>query len=180
MPTIIPNLWYDTEAEEAATFYVAVFNDAPARSEDHGGGDRGVDRRTPSRIVAVNRFPDGAPGPAGAIMSVEFELDGQRFVGVNGRPQLTFNETMSLQIVCGTQDEIDHFWIRLTDDGHESQCGWLTDRYGLSWQVVPEDMSAVLADLDPQRAQRAVQAMLTMTKLDLDALRRAADAVPSG
>lgn len=155
MPRIVPNLWFDTQAEDAAKFYLSVFPN--------------------SRIVDVTRYPDGGPGPAGQVMSVEFELDGQRFVGINGGPRFTFDEAVSFAIVCGTQHEVDHYWLRLTEGGRESQCGWLTDRFGLSWQVIPEGMAEVLADPDPQRAQRAMQAMLAMTKLDLDAMRRAAD-----
>ena len=156
---IIPNLWFDTQAEEGANFYVSVFKN--------------------SSIVAVNRYPEGAPGPAGTVMTVEFELDGQRFVGINGGPQFTFDEAVSFQINCGDQAEVDYFWERLTDGGEESQCGWLKDKFGLSWQVVPEGMDEVFADSDPQRAQRAMQAMLGMRKLDVDALRAAADGVPA-
>jgi len=157
---IVPNLWFDTQAEEAAHFYISVF----------GTG----------RIVSVARYPEGAPGPAGSVMTVEFELDGQRFVGINGGPQFTFDEAVSFQITCSGQDEVDHFWEKLTAGGQESQCGWLKDRYGLSWQVVPTGMAEIFSDPDPARAQRAMQAMLGMRKLDLEALRRAADGVPAG
>lgn len=108
-------------------------------------------------------------------MTVEFELNGQRFVGINGGPQFTFDEAVSFQITCDTQDEVDRYWERLTEGGEESQCGWLKDRYGLSWQVVPAGMAEVLGDPDPERAERAMQAMLAMRKLDVAALRRAAD-----
>lgn len=156
MPTpIVPNLWFDTEAEEAAAFYCSVFPD--------------------SRVVAVSRYTEAGPGPAGTAMTVEFELDGQRFVGINGGPQFTFDEAVSFQITCQTQDEVDYYWQRLTDGGTEQQCGWLKDRYGLSWQVVPAGMDAVFSDPDPERARRAMQAMLGMRKLDIAALRRAAD-----
>jgi predicted 3-demethylubiquinone-9 3-methyltransferase (glyoxalase superfamily) len=113
------------------------------------------------------------------VMTVEFELDGQRFVGINGGPDFTFDEAISFQINCDGQDDVDYYWERLTDGGSESQCGWLKDRYGVSWQVVPSGMEELFAGADPERAQRAMQAMLGMAKLDLEALRRAADGVPA-
>ena len=115
---IRPNLWFDTEAEEAAEFYVSIFDN--------------------SRVVNVTRYTDAGPREAGMVMTVEFELDGQRFVGINGGPEFTFDEAMSLEIVCEGQKEVDYYWERLTDGGEESQCGWLKDRYGVSWQVVPK------------------------------------------
>lgn len=155
MPTITPNLWFDANAEDAAAFYCSVFPN--------------------SRVVNVARYPEGAPGPAGEVMTIEFELDGQRFVGINGGPQFTFDEAVSFQITCETQDEVDRYWEALTaDGGAESQCGWCKDRFGLSWQVVPAGMEEVFSDPDPAKAQRAMQAMLGMTKLDLAALRAAA------
>ena len=161
MRPIVPNLWFDTEAEQAAEFYVSVFPD--------------------SRIVSRALYPEGAPGPAGTVMTVDFELDGQRFVGINGGPQFPFTEAVSFQITCETQEEVDRFWDALTEGGEESMCGWLKDRYGLSWQVVPVGMEEVFADPDPSRAQRAMQAMMGMRKLDLAALRAAADGtVPVG
>ena len=156
MPSpIIPNLWFDTEAEEAATFYCSVFKN--------------------SQILSTSRYPEGSPGPVGSVMTVEFELDGNRFVGINGGPQFPFTEAVSFQINCATQDEVDYFWERLTEGGQEVQCGWLKDRYGLSWQVVPAGMAELFADDDPTRAGRAMQAMLGMVKLDIAALRAAAD-----
>ena len=155
---IVPNLWFDSEAEQAAQFYCSVFPN--------------------SRVVNVTRYPEGAPGPTGSVMTVEWELDGQRFVGINGGPQFRFTEAVSLAISCKDQAEVDHYWDALVAGGEESQCGWLKDRYGLSWQVVPEGMEEVLADPDSERAQRAMQAMMGMSKLDVDALRRAADGVP--
>jgi predicted 3-demethylubiquinone-9 3-methyltransferase (glyoxalase superfamily) len=160
VPSIVPNLWFDTEAEQAAEFYCSVFPN--------------------SRITAVRPYPEGAPGPTGSVMTVEFELDGNRFVGINGGTKRPFTEAVSLMIECKDQDEVDHYWDRLTDGGHEVQCGWLTDRYGLSWQVVPEGMDAVFDDADPERAQRAMQAMLGMKKLDVAAMRAAADGAPVG
>ncbi len=159
MLDIVPNLWFDTQAEEAANFYCSVFKD--------------------SRIISTARYPEGAPGPTGEVMTVEFELQGKRFVGINGGPQFTFSEAVSFQISCADQAEVDWFWERLTDGGEESQCGWLKDRYGLSWQVVPVGMDEVFSDPDPARAQRAMQAMLGMRKLDLAALQAAADGVPA-
>jgi predicted 3-demethylubiquinone-9 3-methyltransferase (glyoxalase superfamily) len=157
---IVPNLWFDTEAEEAANFYISVFDN--------------------SRIVNVARYTEAGPREAGTVMTVDFELDGQRFVGINGGPQFTFDEAVSFQITCETQDEVDYYWDRLTDGGSESQCGWLKDRYGLSWQVVPTGMEEVFSDPDPERARRAMEAMLGMSKLDIAALRRAADGVAAG
>jgi predicted 3-demethylubiquinone-9 3-methyltransferase (glyoxalase superfamily) len=154
---IIPNLWFDTEVEEAADFYVSVF--------------------ASSRIVNVTRYTEAGPRPAGMVMTVEFELDGQRFVGINGGPEFTFDEAVSLQVTCETQEEIDYYWERLSEGGEEGRCGWLKDRYGLSWQVVTTGMEELLADPDPQRAERAMRALLGMGKLDLAALRRAADGV---
>ena len=155
--TIVPNLWFDTEAEAAADFYTSVFDS--------------------SRIVSVTRYPDAGPGPVGSVMTVEFELNGQRFVGINGGPQFTFSEAVSFQITCDTQDEVDYYWERLSDGGQEVQCGWLKDRFGLSWQVVPTGMEELLNDPDPERANLAMEAMLTMVKLDVAALRAAADGV---
>jgi predicted 3-demethylubiquinone-9 3-methyltransferase (glyoxalase superfamily) len=158
-PRITPNLWFDTEAEEAARFYTAIFPN--------------------SRVVSVSRYPEGAPREAGTVMTVLFELDGQPFVGINGGPQFPFTEAVSFAITCETQDDVDYYWERLTDGGEEGPCGWLKDRFGLSWQVVPEGMEALLGDPDAQRAERAMQAMLQMRKLDVEALRRAADGVPA-
>jgi predicted 3-demethylubiquinone-9 3-methyltransferase (glyoxalase superfamily) len=156
---ITPNLWFDTEAEEAADFYISVFKN--------------------SRIVNVAHYTEAGPRPAGTAMTVEFELDGQRFVGINGGPQFTFDEAVSFQITCEDQDEVDYYWERLSEGGEEGQCGWLKDRYGLSWQVVPTGLEEVFGNPDPERARRAMEAMLGMRKLDIDALRSAADGVPA-
>jgi predicted 3-demethylubiquinone-9 3-methyltransferase (glyoxalase superfamily) len=157
---ITPNLWFDTEAEDAADFYTSVFKN--------------------SRIVNVARYTEAGPREAGTVMTVEFELDGQRFVGINGGPQFTFDEAVSFQINCDTQDDVDYYWERLSEGGEEGQCGWLKDRYGLSWQVVPAGMEEVFSDPDPKRAERAMQAMFGMRKLDIAALRAAADGVAAG
>jgi predicted 3-demethylubiquinone-9 3-methyltransferase (glyoxalase superfamily) len=135
---ITPNLWFDTEAEEAAAFYIGVFPN--------------------SRIVNVARYTDAGPRTAGTVMTVQFELDGQPFVGINGGPQFTFDEAVSFQITCADQLEVDYYWERLTDGGRESQCGWLKDKFGLSWQVIPTGMEEIFADPDPARAQRAMTA----------------------
>jgi len=161
MPTITPNLWFDTEAEQAAEFYISVFKGR-------------------SRILKVTHYNGAAPSKAGTVMTVEFELDGQRFTGINGGPQFTFDEAVSFQITCQDQDEIDHYWRRLTDGGEEGPCGWLKDRFGLSWQVVPAGMEELFSDPDPTRAERAMQAMLAMRKLDIAELRRAADGAAGG
>jgi predicted 3-demethylubiquinone-9 3-methyltransferase (glyoxalase superfamily) len=157
---ITPNLWFDTEAEEAADFYVSVFKN--------------------SRIVNVARYPEGGPREAGMVMTVEFELDGQRLVGINGGPEFTFDEAVSLQINCEDQEEVDYYWERLTDGGEEGPCGWLKDRYGLSWQVVPAGMDELFSDPDPERARRAMEAMLKMRKLDVAELQAAADGAATG
>ncbi|HEV2769914.1 MAG TPA: VOC family protein [Solirubrobacteraceae bacterium] len=157
---ITPNLWFDTEAEEAAGFYTSVFEN--------------------SSIVHVARYTEVGPRPAGMVMTVEFELDGQRFVAINGGPQFSFTEAVSLMVTCQTQEEIDFYWERLSEGGEEGPCGWLKDRYGLSWQVVPTGMDELFADPDPSRAERAMKAMLGMRKLDIAALRSAADGEPVG
>ncbi len=158
MPKITPNLWFDTEAEEAAEFYTSIFEN--------------------SRIVSKSRYGEAGPRDAGTVMTVEWEIDGQRFVGINGGSQFKFDEAVSFAINCADQDEVDYFWEKLSDGGREGQCGWLSDRFGLSWQVVPEGMGSVLGDPDPERSRRAMEAMLKMSKLDIDALRRAADGAP--
>ena len=156
---IVPNLWFDTQAEDAANHYVSIFEN--------------------SRIVAIAHYNEAGPREAGTVMTVEFELDGQRFVGINGGPEFTFDEAVSFQISCETQEEIDYYWDRLSEGGSEGPCGWLKDRYGLSWQVVPTGMEELFADPDPERARRAMEAMLKMGKLDIAALRSAADGVPA-
>ena len=154
---IVPNLWFDTQAEDAANFYVSVFKN--------------------SRIVDVTRYTDAGPREAGIVMTIEFELDGQRFVGINGGPEFTFDEAVSFAIMCGDQDEVDSYWEQLTNGGEEGPCGWLKDRFGLSWQVVPTGMEEMLHDPDPARAERAMRAMLGMRKIDIAAIRSAADGV---
>jgi predicted 3-demethylubiquinone-9 3-methyltransferase (glyoxalase superfamily) len=160
MQKIVTNLWFDTEAEEAAAFYCSIFGN--------------------SRIVSKTHYTEAGPRETGMVMTVEWELEGQRFVGINGGPQFKFDEAMSLQINCKDQPEVDYFWEKLTaDGGEESMCGWLTDKFGVSWQVTPEGMDEVFADPDPEKANRAMKAMLQMKKLDVEALRQAAEGVPA-
>ena len=157
---ITPNLWFDTEAEEAAEFYVSVFKD--------------------SRVVNKTHYTAAGPREEGMVMTVDFELDGQRFTGINGGPDFKFDEAVSFLIECEGQDEVDYYWDTLTEGGSEGPCGWVKDKYGLSWQVVPAGMEELFADPDPARAERAMRAMLQMKKLDVAELRRAADGVPAG
>ena len=156
-PKIMPCLWFDTQAEEAARFYVSVFAD--------------------SRIRRISRYGEAGHEvhgrPAGSVMVVEFDLAGHTFTALNGGPQFKFSEAVSLQILCDTQEMIDHFWHRLTDGGQEGPCGWLKDRYGLSWQVVPARLPDMMAAADAQATDRVMNAVLTMKKLDLAALERA-------
>jgi predicted 3-demethylubiquinone-9 3-methyltransferase (glyoxalase superfamily) len=146
-------LWFDTEGEEAANFYTSVFKDA--------------------KMGSISRYGEAGPRPAGTVITAEFELNGQKFVALNGGPEFRFNESISFQIPCADQDEVDYYWDRLTEGGEESDCGWLKDKYGLSWQVVPTALPELLSDPDPEKAQRAMKAMLSMKKLDIDALRAA-------
>lgn len=155
MPRITPNLWFDTQALEAAEFYVSIFPN--------------------SAIGEITYYIEGSPGPAGTVQTVNFSLDGQPFTGINGGPQFTFSEAVSLLIDCADQAELDHYWDKLTDGGEPVQCGWLRDRYGLSWQVVPAGWEALMNDPDPDRVARATKAMLGMVKLDMAALQAAAD-----
>jgi predicted 3-demethylubiquinone-9 3-methyltransferase (glyoxalase superfamily) len=156
MRDITPFLWFDTEAEEAAQFYVSVF---PS-----------------SRIVDVSRYGSAGPRPEGMVMTVTFELDGQKFTALNGGPNYTFNEAVSFFVSCDTQEEVDHFWSTLSDGGEEGPCGWLKDRFGVSWQVIPTRLSELLGDPDREKAQRVMSAMLSMRKIEVDALERAAEA----
>lgn len=156
---ISPSLWFDTQAEEAARFYCSVFDDA--------------------RIVSTTPYPQGTDS-AGKVMTVEWELAGQRFVAINGGPVFTFSEAVSFEIACDTQEEIDRYWAALSDGGEKGPCGWLKDRFGLSWQVVPAGMDELFSDDDPERAARVFQAMQDMRKLDIAALRAAADGAATG
>ncbi|CAN7354365.1 VOC family protein [Phenylobacterium sp. LjRoot225] len=154
MPTITPFLWFDAQAEEAAALYATVFPN--------------------SRICDVTRYGPAGPGPEGQAMTVVFELDGLRFTALNGGPHFQFSEAISFVVPCETQDEIDAYWEKLTaNGGAPSQCGWLKDRFGLSWQIVPTVLPELIGDRDPDKARRATEAMLKMTKLDIAELRRA-------
>ena len=153
---ITPCLWFDEQAEEAAEFYTGIFEN--------------------SRILDVTHYGSAGPRPEGTVMTVSFELDGQEFLGLNGGPEFTFDEAISFQVNCESQDELDRFWSQLSQGGEQGPCGWLKDKYGLSWQIVPTALDELIRDPDPERSQRAMKAMLGMGKLDIDELRRAADA----
>ena len=156
MPTITPNLWFDTQSVEAAEFYVSVFPN--------------------SKITNVSHYGEAGPREAGTVLTVDFELDGQPYTAINGGPQFTFDEAISLQIDCADQSEIDYYWSKLGEGGEEGPCGWLKDRFGLSWQVVPTAaMHDLMNDPDEGRSQRAMQAMFGMKKLDVAELYAAAD-----
>ncbi|HZT67138.1 MAG TPA: VOC family protein [Acidimicrobiales bacterium] len=154
MRPITPSLWFDTQALEAAEFYTSVFPD--------------------SAILNVSYYNDAGPREAGMVLTVEFTINGQRFIAINGGPEFKFDEAVSFLIECADQTELDYYWDTLVDGGTPSQCGWLKDRYGLSWQVVPTGMAEIMSDPDPEKASRAMRAMLTMSKIDVDALRAAA------
>src|SRR3712207_7558491 len=154
MPAITPCLWFDTQGEEAAEFYTSIFPN--------------------SRIVEVARYGEAGPRDTGTVMTVAFELDGRPFVALNGGPDFHFTEALSLMIDCESQDEVDHYWERLGDGGEHGPCGWLKDRYGVSWQVVPTRLTELLDDPDPETSQRVMKAMLAMRKIDIAALEEAA------
>jgi predicted 3-demethylubiquinone-9 3-methyltransferase (glyoxalase superfamily) len=151
MQKITTFLWYDDRAEEAVDLYTSIFDD--------------------SRVVTVQRNGEGGPGAPGTVLVIEFELAGQRFLALNGGPAFTFNEAMSLSVDCGSQDEVDTLWAKLTEGGgEEAPCGWLKDRFGVSWQIVPSKLPELLADPDPAKAQRVMQAMLGMKKIEIQGL----------
>jgi predicted 3-demethylubiquinone-9 3-methyltransferase (glyoxalase superfamily) len=151
---ITPFLWFDGQAEEAANFYTSIFEN--------------------SRILDVARYGEGAPGEKGSVMTVSFELEGQKFVGLNGGPHYKFTPAISFYISCQTQDEVDYFWERLLENGGKpSQCGWLSDKFGVSWQVVPDVLIEYLQDKDPEKAQRVMQAMFQMVKININKLKEA-------
>jgi predicted 3-demethylubiquinone-9 3-methyltransferase (glyoxalase superfamily) len=155
MQKITPFLWFDNQAEEAMNFYVSVFKNA--------------------KITSLSRYGEAGPGPAGTVMVGTFQLEGQEFYALNGGPEFRFNEAISLYVDCKDQQEVDELWAKLTAGGEESMCGWLKDKYGLSWQIVPSVLIELLGDKDPQKAARVMQAMLKMHKLDIRALRQAYD-----
>ena len=153
MQSIHPFLWFDDNAEEAVEFYASIFKN--------------------SKITSVNRYPENAPGPAGKVMTMSFELGGQKFTALNGGPVYKFTPAISFVVSCENQEEIDEYWTRLTEGGEEVQCGWLVDKYGVSWQIVPDDIGKFFSSSDPATSQRVMEAMLPMKKLDIAALHRA-------
>lgn len=155
MPRITPNLWFDTQAEEAANFYVSIFEN--------------------SEILHVARYGEAGPGPEGTVVTVEFNLDGQPVMAINGGPEFTFSEAVSFAIDCATQDEVDYYWEKLTEGGSPGPCGWLKDRYGFSWQVVPSMLGDLMRNGDPEKVNRMTKAMYQMSKLDIAQLQAAYD-----
>jgi predicted 3-demethylubiquinone-9 3-methyltransferase (glyoxalase superfamily) len=153
MRKITPFLWFDNQAEEAAEFYASIFKN--------------------SKLVTVTRYGDTGPGPKGSVMTAKFELDGQEFVALNGGPLFKFNESISFVVNCETQEEIDYFWKELSAGGEESRCGWLKDKFGLSWQVVPIALQEMVDAKDPARSDRVMQALMQMDKLDVAKLKQA-------
>jgi predicted 3-demethylubiquinone-9 3-methyltransferase (glyoxalase superfamily) len=153
MQTITPFLWFDNQAEEAVNFYTSIFKN--------------------SKIGSISRLPEGTPGPAGQVITASFSLNGQEFIALNGGPEFKFTEAISLYVSVETQAEVDELWNKLTDGGEESQCGWLKDKFGLSWQIVPTALTRLLSDPDPEKAQRVMQAMLQMRKIVIDDLEMA-------
>lgn len=155
MQKITPFLWFDNQAEEAMNFYVSIFKN--------------------SKIVSVSRYGDAGPGPKGSVMTATFQLDGQEFIALNGGPHFKFTEAISLFVKCQTQHEVDDFWEKLSQGGQKSQCGWLKDKFGLSWQIVPTILGELLGDQDREKSKRVMQAMLQMTKIDIEGLKRASE-----
>ena len=153
MQKITPFLWFDDKAEEAMNFYVSIFNN--------------------SKVVGITRYGEAGPGPKGTVMTASFVLDGQEFVALNGGPQFTFSPAISFVVNCESQDEVDRLWESLSEGGEKRNCGWLQDKYGVSWQIVPVAMVEMLTDADPVKANRVMQAMLQMDKIDIAVLRQA-------
>jgi predicted 3-demethylubiquinone-9 3-methyltransferase (glyoxalase superfamily) len=155
MPKITPFLWFDHQAEEAANFYVSIFKN--------------------SKIQTVSRYGEAGPGPKGSVMVVTFQLDGQSFTALNGGPKFTFTPAISLLVNCETQTEVDELWEKLSAGGRKDRCGWLQDKYGLSWQIVPTTLGKLISDPDPEKSKRVMQAMLQMDKIDIARLQQAYD-----
>ena len=153
MHKIFPFLWFDDQAEEAVTLYTSIFKN--------------------SKIGSISRYGDAGPGPKGSVMVMEFELEGQKFTALNGGPIFKFTPAISFFVNCESQEELDHYWEALSEGGEKGQCGWLTDKYGLSWQIVPTALGQLMGDPDPEKAGRVTEAMLKMTKLDIAELQRA-------
>ncbi len=154
MQTITPFLWFDTQAEEAANFYVSIFKN--------------------SKVLGITRYGEAGPGPKGTALTVQFEIEGQTFTALNGGPNFKFTEAVSFVVHCTNQEEVDYFWEKLLEGGKESQCGWLKDKYGLSWQIVPNILVELLQNPDPEKAKRVMQAMMKMIKIDIETLEQAA------
>jgi len=155
MQKITPFLWFDGRAEEAANFYVSIFKN--------------------SKIGAVRRYGEAGPGPKGSVMSVDFELEGQAFVGLNGGPQFTFTPAISFFVNCATQEEVDELWERLSAGGQKNRCGWLQDKFGVSWQIIPTALGKLMGDPDREKSSRVMRAMLQMSKIDIKGLEQAYD-----
>jgi predicted 3-demethylubiquinone-9 3-methyltransferase (glyoxalase superfamily) len=154
MPKVTPFLWFNNNAEEAMNFYVSIFKN--------------------SKIISVQRWPEGGPAPKGSVLGGEFELDGQRFKALNGGPNFKFTPAISLYVDCTTQQEVDELWSKLSASPADEQCGWLKDKFGLSWQIIPTTLTKLLGDKDSKKAGRVMQAMLTMKKIDIAGLEQAA------
>lgn len=155
MKSITPFLWFNTNAEEAINFYTSIFKD--------------------SKVGKISRYGEAGPGPKGSVMTAEFWINGQQFLALNGGPQFKFNEAVSFVVGCDTQEEIDMLWDKLSEGGEQRQCGWLKDKFGLFWQIVPTNMGELMAGKDPEKSKRAMTAMLQMTKLDMNVLKKAYD-----
>jgi len=155
MQKIRPFLWFDDKAEEAVNFYVSVFKN--------------------SKVVSMSRYGEAGPGPKGTVMSATFQLEGQDFMALNGGPQFKFTPAISLFVNCETQQEVDELWEKLSEGGRKDRCGWLQDRYGLSWQIIPSVLVKMLGDKDPEKAKRVMQAMLQMSKIEIEGLKQAYD-----
>jgi predicted 3-demethylubiquinone-9 3-methyltransferase (glyoxalase superfamily) len=153
MKKITPFLWFNDQAEEAMNFYISIFKN--------------------SKVVNVSRFGEAGPGPKGTVMTATFQINGQEITALNGGPQFSFTEAISFYVDCETQEEVDELWGKLSEGGEKGQCGWLKDKYGLSWQIVPSALIEMLQDKDPQRSKKVMEAMLKMNKIDLNILRQA-------
>ena len=153
MQKMMPCLWFDNNAEEAANFYVSLFKD--------------------SRINTINRYGDAGPGPKASVMIVSFQVEGQQFIALNGGPHFKFTPAISLYVDCETQEEVDQLWEKLSEGGRKDRCGWLQDKYGLSWQIVPRALQQLMSDPDPKKSQSVMKAMLQMDKIDIEGLKRA-------
>lgn len=162
MQKIYPFLWFDNQAEEAMNFYISIFSQRDVSPNN-------------SKVLTVSRYGEAGPGPKGTVMVARFQLDGQEFTALNGGPMFKFTEAISFVVNCKTQEEVDHYWEKLTEGGSESRCGWLKDKYGLSWQIVPEALGRLMSDPDPEKSKRVMMAMLKMNKMIIADLQKAYD-----